>query len=122
MIFQKKEQNAKKFDSIKKELLERKNELEQELADLTSQEAVDQGKDSGDQAFSSTIESLKLSLQDAELDEYNRITRALQMIEEGTYGLCTECSQPISEKRLKLYPNAMRCLSCQEQAEEQPRD
>jgi len=121
MTIQKKEQNSKKFESIKKELLERKNELDQELAELATQESVEQGKDLGDQAFSSTIESLKVSLQDAEFDEYNRINRALQMIEDGTYGLCTECNQPISEKRLKLYPNAMRCLSCQEQAEEQMR-
>ena len=75
-------------------------------------------QDSGDQASSSSLETLRISLQDAELEEYNRILKALQMIDEGTYGMCFDCGQPISEKRLKLYPNATRCLSCQEQLEE----
>ncbi len=40
------------------------------------------------------------------------------MIVDGTYGICIDCCQPISEKRLKSYPNATRCLSCQEVVEE----
>ncbi len=36
------------------------------------------------------------------------------MIESGTYGVCAECGQPISEKRLSVYPNTTRCLPCQE--------
>ena len=99
-------------------MLERKKELDEELAELYSQKAIDEVQDIGDQASSSSLETLKISLQDAEVEEYNRILKALQMIDEGTYGMCSDCGQPISEKRLKMYPNAMRCLLCQEQLEE----
>lgn len=110
---------TKNLNLIKNQLLERKKELDQELGELYKPDIVpSEILDVGDQALSSSMETLKISLQDAELEEYNRIVKALQMIDEGSYGICVDCSQPISEKRLKLYPNATRCLKCQEQLEE----
>ena len=67
------------------------------------------------------MESLKSSYQDTKLSEYRRIIKALDMIKDGTYGVCIDCEDGISEKRLKLFPDAARCLSCQESFEEQPR-
>jgi DnaK suppressor protein len=78
----------------------------------------DQVQDPGDQALSSTMEALKLSFQDTEMEECNRIVLALKKIDDGTYGICADCSAPIAEKRLKSYPNAARCLMCQEMFEE----
>lgn len=110
---------TKNLTSIKNQLLERKKELDQELGELYKPDIVpSEIQDVGDQALSSSMETLKISLQDAELEEYNRIVKALQMIDEGSYGICVDCGQPISEKRLKLYPNATRCLKCQEHLEE----
>ncbi|MFZ5953513.1 MAG: TraR/DksA family transcriptional regulator [Candidatus Dependentiae bacterium] len=107
------------LSAIKKQLLERKMELEQELQTLyTEKFSDDQVQDPGDQALASTMESLRNSLQDSRIEEYHRLVNALKMIEEGTYGICVDCQNPISEKRLKLYPNATRCLSCQELFEE----
>jgi DnaK suppressor protein len=103
---------------IKNQLLERKKELDQELGELYKPDNPGEVQDIGDQALSSSMETIKISLQDAELEEYNRIVKALQMIDEGSYGICVDCGQPISEKRLKLYPNATRCLKCQERLEE----
>lgn len=108
------------LETIKKKLLARKNELEEQLAELyKTKEVPSQVQDPGDHAQSLSQETLNISLQDTELMEYNMIRQALKMIEQGTYGLCIECEQPISEKRLKLYPNATRCLVCQELLEEQ---
>jgi DnaK suppressor protein len=109
----------KKLGLIRKELLERKYELDAILAQRTH-ESNDQeaGKDPGDQALSSTLEILNKSLQDNEYDEYNRIVQALGKIDDGTYGTCIDCNEPIPEKRLKYYPNAARCLVCQEMYED----
>jgi DnaK suppressor protein len=113
----KKEQE--KFGDIKKRLLERKKELEEQLSDLYKlRGAPTDVQDPGDQAQSVSQETLQLSLQDAELHEYNMIGQALKMIEDGTYGSCIDCGQPISEKRLKSYPNATRCILCQEVLED----
>ncbi|MGB8467993.1 MAG: TraR/DksA C4-type zinc finger protein [Candidatus Babeliales bacterium] len=115
----KKGEHDKTLQEAKKKLLERKEQLEEQLIELSqTEDSVDQVQDPGDQAQSHSLETLKISLQDTELAEYNMIKQALQMIELGTYGVCTDCEQPISEKRLKLYPNATRCINCQELVEE----
>lgn len=48
--------------------------------------------------------------QQALLDE---IEHALQRLDEGTYGLCSECGRPIPEKRLEAIPWAVRDLACE---------
>jgi DnaK suppressor protein len=107
------------LDAIRKLLVQRKLELEQELTQLSQEKFSDgQVQDPGDQALSSTMESLKVSLQDTEREEYNRILAAIEKIDNGTYGICMDCGQPISEKRLASFPNAARCLACQETYEE----
>ena len=107
------------LEAIKKTLLQRKQDLEQELTRLSQEKfSDDQVQDPGDQALSSTMEMLNLSLQDTERAEYKRIVQALEKIEDGTYGICVDCGNPISEKRLNSFPNASRCISCQEAFEE----
>ena len=108
----------KDLQKIKSELIERKRQLEEELNFLyTEKFSDDQVQDPGDQALSSTMELLRASLQDKELAEYNMILSALEKIDQGQYGTCIDCTMPISEKRLAVYPNATRCLACQESAE-----
>jgi DnaK suppressor protein len=115
-----KESSIKEIGKIKDELLTRKLELEEILTRLYKEKFSDgQVQDFGDQAISSTMESLQASLQDSRLEEYNRIIKALQMIADGTYGICVDCHGAISEKRLKSYPNATRCIACQEAYEEE---
>ncbi len=107
------------LEAIKKKLITRKYELEQAFTTRYREKLTDdQVQDTGDQALSSSLEELKISLHNNELDEYNMVLRALSMIDSGTYGICTECNNPISEKRLLLYPNATRCVACQEALEE----
>lgn len=111
------------LSEVKKKLLQRKSELEQELAMLAyPKEVPSEIQDIGDHAQSLSIENLNISLQDNELEEYRMVRQALRMIDEGVYGICMDCEQPISEKRLKSYPNATRCLVCQEIIEEQKRE
>jgi DnaK suppressor protein len=118
-VDEKKKPSEKSLEAIKQQLMTRKQELEQELKQLVQEKfSDDQVQDAGDQALSSSMESLNSSLQVAKLEEYRRIEMALRMIEEGTYGICADCGEPISEKRLKSFPNATRCLSCQELFEE----
>jgi len=111
--------SSKNMNKIKQSLVERKNELEEQLAQMhEDQHPEPGGHDVGDQAISSIMENLRNSLQNTELSEYNRIVNALRMIEEGTYGICIDCGKNISVKRLESYPNATRCVVCQEAFEE----
>ena len=106
------------LEKIKQELLVRKKVLEEELDRLSKEPVTDnESQDDGDQAVSSTLETLRNSIQNAEYEEYVMIEAALRSIEDGRYGICQDCDQEISEKRLKYYPNAQRCLACQEASE-----
>lgn len=40
------------------------------------------------------------------------IARALRRVDEGGYGLCERCGQPIGAGRLSARPTAVRCIAC----------
>jgi len=108
------------IEAVREVLFARKRELEKQLTQMAQEQFSDgQVQDSGDQALISTMESLRMTFQDTEIGEYHRIVRALEKIEKGTYGICMDCGNPISEKRLKSFPDAGRCLVCQEAFEDQ---
>lgn len=104
---------------IKEKLIERSKELEEKLTELSGEKLTDdEVQDPGDQALSSTMESLRSSFQNAETEEFKRIRKALDQIEHGSYGTCVDCGDDISLKRLIMYPTAQRCLACQEMFED----
>jgi len=49
--------------------------------------------------------------EDAKIDLAN-IKKALARIEDGSYGICVECNNNISEARLDAIPQADRCIDC----------
>lgn len=38
---------------------------------------------------------------------------ALQRIQDGTYGICSDCGKKIPAARLQVKPEARRCIDCQ---------
>jgi RNA polymerase-binding protein DksA len=40
------------------------------------------------------------------------LDRAMQRLEEGTYGVCERCGQPIAAERLAARPAARTCIRC----------
>lgn len=110
---------TKDLAKVKEQLLQYKKEYEEKLAQMVKAQFSDgQVQDPGDQASTSTMELLHGSIQDAEIDEYKRINRAIEKVNDGTYGICVDCGNDISEKRLASYPDAERCLVCQEMYED----
>jgi DnaK suppressor protein len=46
-----------------------------------------------------------------------QIRAAIDRVNQGGYGLCLECEEPISHKRLAAVPWAALCIHCQQQAD-----
>jgi RNA polymerase-binding protein DksA len=46
------------------------------------------------------------------------LNQALLRIDDGTYGACHECGQPIDEERLNAVPHARLCIACKEADDE----
>ena len=65
----------------------------------------------------STERELELTLDARESAELALVDAALRRIEEGCYGLCLDCGARIPDARLNAAPEASRCITCQEKAE-----
>jgi len=46
-----------------------------------------------------------------------KISRALEKLNNGDFGVCEECSREISEERLKARPIAALCIECKRMQE-----
>jgi len=54
----------------------------------------------------------RLTLEKSIREQLASVEHALQKFEDGTYGLCDNCGQPIPPERLEALPQATLCLDC----------
>jgi RNA polymerase-binding protein DksA len=71
----------------------------------------------GDMATSTFDRELDATLEGNEERLLQAIDAALQRIEDGTYGICQNCGQPIGEERLEALPWTTRCIDCKRREE-----
>jgi DnaK suppressor protein len=81
------------------------------------------GSDEDEQPLAEMSQAIASSRNRSRADVLARVGVALSRIEEDpeSFGLCTECDEPISEKRLQLMPYVELCVECQ-QAQDGPRN
>ncbi|MBC8353262.1 MAG: TraR/DksA family transcriptional regulator [Planctomycetes bacterium] len=84
--------------------------LLKELREQTSGDVVDFALDSAQDEISS-------QLAEVESRELAQIEGALELMREGTYGMCEGCEKPIPLARLQALPYAITCIECQREAE-----
>ena len=75
---------------------------------------LDVPSDEGDLSQQHHEEWIFLNRNTIDMKLLREIGDALQRIEHGTYGVCLECEEPISVKRLEAVPWARYCVACQE--------
>ncbi len=83
------------------------------LGDAVS-EAGDDQADVGAKAYEREHE-LALSYHSREL--LAQTERALAKIDDGTYGACESCGEPIGKARLQAFPRAVLCVACKQREE-----
>lgn len=101
-------------------LVDQANELleaaQTNLSELTRER--DQDADSLDVATSESDRDFSLRLAGRERRMLGKIKYALECINEGEYGICESCGEPIGYKRLMVRPVARVCIDCKTQAEQ----
>lgn len=107
------------IQKVKDKLVNRKAEILQQLANANSSPIATQVKDIGDEAQSASMGKLQSSLEQTEIEEINSIDAALARISRDEYGICVDCGDVISDRRLEHSPYAARCIVCQEELEHQ---
>jgi DnaK suppressor protein len=71
-------------------------------------------QDLADKAASAYSKELNFSLSDGERNLLMLIDEAFNRMNDGAYGVCTNCGTTIGEKRLQAVPWTPFCIDCQE--------
>ena len=96
---------------------EAKSEISKYIKGETRQ-LVDTALDDGDWSVVDLSEDISLRQLSTHKDTLRKIDEALRKLDEGTYGICEDCGEEISEERLKILPFAIYCTDCQERREQ----
>jgi DnaK suppressor protein len=78
--------------------------------------------DEMDLASSEYLQSFTFRLRGRERFFLDKIDQALKRIEDGSFGICESCEEPISIKRLEARPETTLCIRCKEDQERVERD
>ena len=117
------ELDEKFIEQQKGRLLDRKAELEQmqreaqEVSRERSQEYQDTQPDSGDESQYLFEREVDATLGQQFGQELKEVNRALEKIEEGTYGLSDRSGEPIAKGRLEAIPEALYTIEEQQRRE-----
>lgn len=112
-----KKKELKRFHDL---LVEKREEiLKNAKRTLNEDMTLDQDDlpDEMDLASSEYLQSFTFRLRGREKTFLKKIERALLKIDEGTFGICEECEEPISVKRLEARPETTLCIRCKEDQE-----
>lgn len=111
------------LDRIRDSLLERLRALSEQdhaLRDrLASEESVTSNTfvAGAEGALSAESDDEVLALLHHEQGELKAVVQALARLDEGSYGACSDCGEPIGWRRLQVLPEAALCVGCQSMAE-----
>lgn len=104
------------MEDVRRSLLERRRDLETDLARLIEPPAegaavafgkrVGEGTTEAVERLSTTAAARSISASISDID------RALEKIAAGSYGLCDACGRSIGEDRLEALPAAWLCVGC----------
>ena len=78
--------------------------------------------DTSDMASDSAEGDLSLRIAESETAEASEIERAIEKVDNGTYGICEVCNKAIGVDRLQFLPYVTMCIKCQELAEIRKRE
>jgi DnaK suppressor protein len=75
------------------------------------------GNDQADVGSTTFERDHEMSLANNARDMLAQTEHALERIDNGSYGICESCGQPIGKMRLMAFPRATLCLSCKQREE-----
>jgi DnaK suppressor protein len=78
---------------------------------------IEQSAEELERGFLANEREVAMQNLEGESVKLREVRAALRRIDEGTYGICVECQEPISPKRLAAVPAAAMCIRCQETAD-----
>lgn len=110
--------NTLDIDLIRQDLEAQRSRLVDQLDELGATPSgdlrsdVNYGDGFADAAATTAERTERLGLVDTLKGQLDEVERALQRIEEGSYGLCANCGKEIPAARLEARPESTLCIDC----------
>ena len=113
------------LEEFKSLILEKRNKVIDELAESRKRADEARENNSVNAIYSSHMADASSDQEEMEksyywMDRENKflqyLNRSLEMIMQGTFGICTDCGELISKERLKEVPHTTQCFNCKSQA------
>jgi DnaK suppressor protein len=109
-------------EKIRAALTERRDELKAEyevtlaeIAELQRDRLTDSaGDDQADTGTKTFEREQEILLANGILDRVNQVERALERLDQGSYGWCERCGNAIPVERLAAFPMATLCVTCKQ--------
>ena len=115
-------QQLKKFKQL---LTEKRDEIVKKAKQTLEEDMALDANDLPDEmdlASSEYLQSFTFRLRGREKVFLDKIQKALEKLEAGTFGVCDDCGERISAKRLEARPETTLCIRCKEDQERVEKD
>ena len=109
---------AMDFNVIRSRLKQERKQLTEELEQLNVSSRLTERRNGSpfgkmdEEANAAADLEKRVALQSRIRETLVQLEHALQKLDEGTYGLCDSCEQPINPARLEALPLAALCVNC----------
>lgn len=108
-----------KLKELRKHLEDEKIRLSKEIEQLrTTSQTTDERREGSpfgkreEEATEAQELEKRLAMEKKAVEQLAHVEHALHKFEQGTYGLCDVCEQPIEWARLEALPQASLCMKC----------
>jgi DnaK suppressor protein len=109
-----------RLKALREALVAKRRQLETEVGrSALYEKGVDEEatKDLGDQANTAYTREFLFELGNGDRRLLREVLTALRKLDEGGFGECERCAEPIGDKRLDALPFARHCIECQRRFE-----
>ncbi len=110
------QQQGRRLEELREELTRTRDGLEEDQRFRAEEEEDFTQHDSGDMSQSLFTRELDATVEQQVERRLQHVERALQKIEEGTYGLSDDSGEPIPKGRLEAIPEAIRTVEEQQRS------
>lgn len=90
---------------------------EAELRGLMREGSDGAGRDPADVGSNNFERDQEMSLNHNAREMLEQAQLALRLFDQGQYGRCESCGEPIGKARLQAFPRATMCVTCKQRAE-----
>ena len=100
------------IEQLRAELKAKKEELSLRLERISAN--LQRGFNADSKEMAKELEDSEVvdALGNEAREEIAKISAALLRLDNGRYGICSECAEPIGAGRMKVYPYADECIEC----------